>query len=305
MIRTIDIMEASDVDLRKLRHFLAVLEAGGVREASRRVHVAQPALSRTVAELEEALGQPLFLRTGRRMEPTTAAEALAEDARAILGEMAALVARARARAEGVAGALRLGSSPSATFHPRVPALIRAVRDARPGLELELVEGSTADLVEALLARRVDAAFVRPSGALPEALHARVLAREPLVAAVPSGHPLAGRRSVRPATLFEEPLLLPSPHLGSSLGALIDRLALEHGARPRVVAHASHVASLVHLAATGMGVAFVPACLRSLRARGVRFVPVAAAGARLPLLLASAAAGTPPALEALWSLARRG
>ena len=66
-------MELSNVDTRRLRHFLAVLDAGGVREAARRIHVAQPALSRTIAELEEDLGVQLFVRQGRRMHPTDAA----------------------------------------------------------------------------------------------------------------------------------------------------------------------------------------------------------------------------------------
>src|SRR5512139_2857762 len=102
----------ASIDLRRLSQFLAVVEAEGVREAARRIRVAQPALSRTVAELEEELGLPLFVRTRRRMVPTPEARILARDARALLADAEALVSRARALAGGTEGRLRLGTSPS-------------------------------------------------------------------------------------------------------------------------------------------------------------------------------------------------
>ncbi len=124
-------MELSNVDTRRLRHFLAVLDAGGVREAARRIHVAQPALSRTIAELEDDLGVRLFVRQGRRMHPTDAAGIVAADARRLLVELDDLVMRARGLAGGLEGRLRLGSSPSATFHPLVRAwCARCVRIGR-------------------------------------------------------------------------------------------------------------------------------------------------------------------------------
>ncbi|MBC7174105.1 MAG: LysR family transcriptional regulator [Polyangiaceae bacterium] len=296
-------MEASHVDLRRLRQFLAVLEAGGVREASRRIRIAQPALSRTVAELEDELGLPLFERAARRLVPTEAALTLAVHARSVLAEVDAFVARASALAGGGAGRLHLGTSPSATFHPLVPDLVRAFRNAHPDVELELTEGSTTALLATLVERRIDAAFVRPAQRLDAALAPMVLAQEPPFAVVPRRHVLAGRRSVRVASLFEHPLLLPSTGLGSSLDALVERLALEAGARLVIAARASHVASLVHLAATGMGVAIVPACLRSLRTRDVRFVPVIGARARLPLVLVHRVDAKNPALPTFASLAR--
>src|SRR5690606_30285743 len=127
----------------------------------------------------------------------------------VLAEVEAFVARASALAGGGAGRLRLGTSPSATFHPLVPSLVRAFRDAHLDVELELTEGSTATLVAALVERRIDAAFVRPAGALDAALASLVLAQEPLLAVVPRRHVLAERRSIRAATLFAHPLLLPS------------------------------------------------------------------------------------------------
>src|SRR5512139_1330048 len=107
-------MNTASIDLRRLAHFVAVVDAEGVREAARRIRVAQPALSRTVAELEEELGLALFVRTRRRMLPTSAALAIARDARALLADAEALVSRAHALAGGTAGTLRLVTSPSAT-----------------------------------------------------------------------------------------------------------------------------------------------------------------------------------------------
>src|SRR5690606_26887230 len=154
-----------------------------------------------------------------------------------LADAEALVSRARALAGGTEGKLRLGTSPSATLHPRVAELVGAFRVARPGVEIELVEGPSAALVEAVDGHRVDAAFVRPSAALPSSLRGRVLAREPLFAVVATGHPLAKQRRVGARALLQHPLLLPSPELRSSPGALVDRLALEHDVNLRVAVHA--------------------------------------------------------------------
>lgn len=288
-------MVSTDIDLRALGHFLSVVEHGGVREAARRIHVAQPALSRTVSELEAELGVRLFERTGRRMEPTAVAISLANDVRELLGHRDAIVARARGYAEGSVGKLRLGTSPSATFHPRVPAIVRAERELSPSVEIELVEGSTASLLDAIRRRELDAAFVRPGGALEAPLVARVLDRERVLAVLPVGHPLARRASVHARDLLAHPLLLPTASLGSSLSNLVAALAIEHEMRPVVAAHASHVASLVHLVAAGLGVAFVPASLRSLGTRGVRFVPVAGQRVRLPLALVHSEVSSNPAL----------
>jgi DNA-binding transcriptional LysR family regulator len=295
-------MEISNVDTRRLRHFLAVLDAGGMREASRRIHIAQPALSRTIAELEDDLQVRLFERQGRGMRPTHAAELVAKDARRLLAELDDLVARARGLAGGLEGRLRLGSSPSATFHPLVPSILRTLRGERPNVRLELIERSTANLLQALVDREVDAAFVRPSGALPERVTSWVLAREPLMAVFAADHPLAARKRVRVAELFDQALLLPTPGLGSSLSALVDRLAAAEGRALQVAAHASHAASLVHLAAAGVGVALVPASLQSMRTEGVVYVRVAAAST-LPLVLATHADSGNPALPDFVELAR--
>lgn len=295
-------MELSNVDTRRLRQFLAVLDAGGVREAARRIHVAQPALSRTIAELEDDLGVRLFVRQGRRMHPTDAAGIVAADARRLLVELDDLVMRARGLAGGLEGRLRLGSSPSATFHPLVPSLVRALRQDRPRVRVELIERSTAALVEALVARELDAAFVRPSGALPPRIESRVLVHEPLLAVFPEDHPLAHRKRITVAALLDLPLLLPSPDLGSSVRALVDRLAVAAGRPLQVAAHAGHAASLVHLAAAGMGVALVPACLEAMRTEGVRYVRVAER-TTLPLMLATHKDAANPVVDAFVKLAR--
>ena len=210
--------------------------------------------------------------------------------------------RARGLAGGLEGRLRLGSSPSATFHPLVPSLVRALRQERPQVRVELVERSTAALLHALEERELDAAFVRPSGALPPRIEGRVLAQEPLIAVFPEDHPLAHRKRITVAALLDLPLLLPSPGLGSSLSALVDRLAAAEGRPLHVAAHAGHAASLVHLAAAGMGVALVPASLEAMRTEGVRYVRVAAR-TTLPLILATHADSANPVVSAFVQLAR--
>lgn len=296
-------MESFSTDTRRLAHFLAVLEAGGVREAARRIHVAQPALSRTIAELEEDLGLALFVRSGRRLVPTEAGLRVGDDARAVLRELEGLVARARAVAGGHEGRLRLGTSPSATFHPLVPSLVRGYRDAHPRMEVELTEGPSASLIEAVRTHSVDVAFVRQADPLPPPLTSLPLARERLVAVVSDADPLARHRRLTVERVLEEPLLLPPETSGSSLARWVRDAARERGVPIRVAATASHAASLVHLAASGMGVALVPESVASMRTRGVRHVPLATRS-RLVLSLVFREDVRVPTVQAFVALARR-
>lgn len=297
-------MASDRIDTRRLTQFLAVLDAGGVREASRRIHVAQPALSRTLAELEDELGLPLFERAGRRLVPTEAGRRVADDARVVLAEVEALVHRARRLAGGDEGRLRIGISPSATFNPLVPAGIRAFRSARPRVAVELVERASRELVEAVRGHVLDLAFVRLGAPLDATLRATPLVHERLVAVVDVAHPLARNRRVSFAKVLEHPLLLPPESSGSSVVRVVEDAARELGVPITLAATASHAASLVHLAATGMGAALVPESVASMRTRGVRVVAVQGA-ARLTLAMVTRSAERVPAvLELAGAMAAR-
>ena len=102
------------MELRHLRYFVAVAEQGSVSKAARHVHVSQPALSRQIRDLEADLGVPLFDRVARRVELTAEGEDLLRHGRDVLAQAESVRERARALRGGVAGLLRVGTTPQAT-----------------------------------------------------------------------------------------------------------------------------------------------------------------------------------------------
>jgi len=121
--------------------------------------------------------------------------------------------------------------------------------------------------------------------------------------VPRLHPLASRTEVELGALLAEPLLLPAEGLGSGMSDVVASLAARHRRPLDVVARASHAASIVHLAAAGIGVGLVPDSVRSMRTRGVAYVRVRTQE-RLRLVLASRSDARSPALEAFLGMVGR-
>lgn len=183
-----------DLDLRKLRYFLAVADELNYGRAADRLHVAQPVLSRQITALERGLGVALFVRSKRGTQLTEAGTLLQEDARALLRTATALQRRAR-----VAG--RAGQHFTVGFMPGiiVTSAVRLLREQFPGLRVDVVRTSWDDQVEMVHDGRIDVSFVR----LPiprRGLTVIPLFREPRVAVLPSEHPLTGKASVTVADL---------------------------------------------------------------------------------------------------------
>src|SRR5438270_10714814 len=207
------------MELRHLRYFVAVAEEGHVTRAAERLGIQQPPLSQQIRALETELEVQLFRRKPRGVELTQAGEALLAEARGILDRVEHATAATRRTARGEAGRIGLGFTSSASFHPLVPQVIREYRQAHPLVALSLEESGTGELVEALQAERLDAAFVRsPIGEAPGiAVHS--LLEETMVAAVPAGHALAGRTaksSLGLAALAGETFILYRRPLGPGL-----------------------------------------------------------------------------------------
>ncbi|MDH3240544.1 MAG: LysR family transcriptional regulator, partial [Alphaproteobacteria bacterium] len=185
------------MDLRHLRYFQAVAEEGHITRAAARLGIQQPPLSQQIKALEEELEVQLFRRLPRGVELTDAGEALLSDARRILADVEAALARVRRTARGEQGRITIGFTSSAPFHPFVPRVLSTFRKANPQVSVALEEGGTAEMVADLQAERLDAAFIR--SAVPD--HAGIavfeLFEEPMVAALPRGHRLARRRGRGP------------------------------------------------------------------------------------------------------------
>ncbi|MBI1169784.1 LysR family transcriptional regulator [bacterium] len=143
-----------DTDWTLYRSFLAVAETGSLSAAARRLNLSQPTLGRHVAELEAALGTPLFTRIARGLAPTEAALALIPSATVMRDAAARLALTAAGRQERLSGTVRLTASQVVSHHILPPMLAR-LRQAEPGIQIELVP---SDTTENLLFREADIAL---------------------------------------------------------------------------------------------------------------------------------------------------
>ena len=126
------------MELRHLRYFTAVVQSKGYREASRRLHVAQPAISKTVADLEQELGLKLFWRVGRRAELTREGEVFYVEAARTLEQAESAISSAKRAAKGEIGKLSIGFIGLATYTV-LPELVRSYKAQYPGVKLTLQE----------------------------------------------------------------------------------------------------------------------------------------------------------------------
>ena len=197
------------MELRHLRYFVAVAEERHVTRAAERLGLQQPPLSQQIRALERELDVQLFRRRPRGVELTDAGAVLLGEALAILSHIDHASAAARRTARGEQGRIAVGFTSSVPFHPFVPRVIRAYREAFPLVALTLEEGGTIDLVEGLRKETIDVAFVRTGVADQQELVVTPLLKEAMVLALPRTHILArrNRKAVSLNALGEETFII--------------------------------------------------------------------------------------------------
>jgi DNA-binding transcriptional LysR family regulator len=255
------------VELRHLRYFLAVAEERHFGRAARRLRIAQPPLSRQIQALEAELGFALFDRSRRRIELTPAGATLDAHARRIFEALEVGVHEARRAAVGQVGRIAVGYLSSVAFSG-LPELLSAFRVRSPGVEVVLRELSPSEQVEGLKARRIDVGFIR--GLLDDdELSSLRVRREPLMVALPVGHPLASRSRLDLALLAHEPFVSFIRQRCPGFFDSLMRLCHDAGFTPRIVQEAPHL-DIVSLVAAGFGVAILPGSVRNAGRPGVVF-----------------------------------
>ncbi|WP_406177351.1 LysR family transcriptional regulator [Streptomyces sp. NBC_00996] len=287
------------MDLRRLRYFLVLAEELNFTRAARRLHIAQPALSQQIKALERDIGAPLLERNSRGCRLTALGGVVAREAGELLTHADASQERIRAALGGRQGQLRLALTRSARGGA-VDALIAAFRTHHPDVDLVVRTGWSAHNITELLAGRLDAAFVRPP--LDSAgLECRPIAREELLLAVPTDHPLAHERKITRRDIAAEPVILWPRENAPGMHDLITRQLWPDGG-PRIVREEPDDEQLLLSVAAGTGIAPVPeGRARALRVSGVRLKRVTAPMPTVDLALAHQPRRVVPALRGLLSL----
>lgn len=273
------------MELRHLRYFVAVAEEKHFTRAAGRLGIGQPPLSQQIQQLERELDTPLFLRLPRGIELTEAGQQFLVDSRDILAAAARAADRARRLGRGETGALTVGFTAAAVFHPALARALRAYRDEYPDVHVTLREGNTGSLAQSLRRGELDLAFLRPPFTLDEAYDTRRIVDEPMLAALPAGHPLARRKWLRMTDLRDEPFVLFPRSAGTGLYDTIHAACQRAGFQPRIGQEAPQMASIVSLVAAGFGISLVPDSLRHIHTEGIRYVPLRGDAPRALLELA--------------------
>jgi DNA-binding transcriptional LysR family regulator len=286
------------VDLRQLRYFVAVAEAGSLTRAADRLHIAQQSLSQAVRTLERQLGAPVFERSSRGMRLTDVGAVLLREARPVLAQAERAVEAARRAARGEGVLLRVGCLASVANYV-LPPVLRTFRARHPDVTLHVEDVSIADLVEGLRAGALDAGLGRPP--LIDDLETETVLREPVAAVLPADHRLAGRSSLSLSELADEPWVLTPRKSWPPWHRQYDEDFARAGFRPRVVQRAATVQGLLALVAAGVGVTRLTLSARTLRDTGVAFVPLR--GDEADVVIVWRPGATNPALPTLRDVVR--
>jgi LysR family hydrogen peroxide-inducible transcriptional activator len=264
------------LNLQELRYFAAVAEFRHFGRAAESCHVSQPTLSSQIRKLEDELGVTLLERTNKRVDLTPVGRLILDHAHRALAETAQIESVARAARDPLVGALRLGVIP--TLAPYLlPLILGPLRKAYPGLAIELWEDQTRLLVDGLRSHRLDAALVASSLGSHEFTEVPLFA-EPLIAALPPGHPLAKFKTVDEAALAADLLVMADGH------CLVNHALAACGAKAGLQSamQAATLETLVNLVAAGYGTTLIPALARKdMEGRAVELRPLRQGAGRGP------------------------
>jgi DNA-binding transcriptional LysR family regulator len=244
------------MDLRRLRLLLAVVDEGGFTAAARAVHVAQPAVSLAVRELEAELGTTLLVRSRHGVVLTPAGEALVPPARQALRDVDTAAAAVAAVTGLVAGWLDVASLPTMAADP-VADLVGAFCRAHPAVQVRLAAPNDPEEVAAAVRSGEAEVGVTEEGIANRDLREHPFVVQELLAVSPPGSP-TGTRPLPLRSLAGTPLVLSSP--GASLRTIVDAGAEAAGFTPTVAVETTQRDALVPLVLAGAGTTFLPAAL---------------------------------------------
>ena len=248
------------MELRHLRYFIAVAEEGNVTAAAeKRLHTAQPSLSRQLRDLEIEVGAALFTRGARGVDLTDAGRAFLAHARLSVSEAAAAVQAARRAARPAKPTFSVGflTGSEVDWLPRVT---RVLRTELPKIEFKVTSLYSPDLAQALQNGEVDLGFLRVEPK-PDVIY-DVIAKEPIVVILPSNHPLAAEKEIHPK-LLERETLIGFSDFAIVLREVVEGYLRDNGVRLSPTHRVENFATVLSLVASVRGVALMPAYVETL------------------------------------------
>jgi len=286
------------MELRHLRYFVAVAEAGSLTVAAERIlHTSQPSLSRQIRDLEQEVGTQLMTRTARGIELTPAGRAFLDHARSVLSQVEAAAEAARRVAHPAKPCFTMGFL---TGHELgwMPEAMKILRDELPNIDVMISSQYSPLLADGLTKGKIDAAFLRREKGVP-GLAFRLLVKEPLMVILPSDHPLAARQVIGPRDLVGETFVSVS-HTAPVLRTVIDDYLKRSGTKITAAHETDHVAMGISLIASTRGVGLLPAYAQNFLPSSVTSRPLKGYPPTVELVLGYKKSNESPILKLLLS-----
>ena len=286
------------MELRHLRYFVAVAEAGSLTVAAEgKLHTSQPSLSRQIRNLEDEVGAQLLRRSARGIELTPAGRTFLDHARVVLSQVEAAGEAARRVAHPAKPCFAMGFL---TGHELtwMPEALQILRDELPNVDVMISSQYSPLLANALLKGTVDAAFLRRERGVPD-LAFRLLVKEPLVVILPSNHRLASLKAISPGDLVGE-TFVGVADTAPVLRAVIDDYLKRSGINITPAHEVDHVVMGVSLIASTGGVGLLPAYAQNFLYSSVTSRPLKGDAPTVELVLGYKKSNQSPILKLLLS-----
>jgi len=241
------------VDLRQLEILQAIAETGSFTACGRKLHVSQSAISRQILLLEEELGEPLFLRVGRQVRMTPAAESLVQLGQRVFLDVRETVGSITDRTRDLRGTLRLSGGMTVCLYV-FPPLLKHLRRVHPHLDVRLTVALAGRSVQEIRGGRVDAGLLTLPVVETDLVTVPALREELLLVTAPT-HQLAKRKKVPARELAGLPFVL--FEVGSATRKVIDNFFASQSIEPTIVMDTENVEIIKAMVKTGLGVGIVP------------------------------------------------
>ncbi|MDR3437899.1 LysR substrate-binding domain-containing protein [Telmatospirillum sp.] len=259
------------IDLRQLRYFVAVAELEHIGHAAERLHISQSPLSRQIMQLEADLGLTLFERVKKRLFLTPEGRHLLEDARALLAEADRFAEKARRLGRGETGHLTIGYVEGAVHAGALRRALRLFQVHDSDVHVHLRPLRSAPQLAALRSRELDFGILySPPPDNDQDLQFRLIVEEPVLLAMPIGHPLADMSEIRPGDLDGRPWITLPRSASQGFRERFLRIAAEAGFSPDIRFETAEPLTVLGLVGAGLGVALVQASIQSLSPPHVTF-----------------------------------
>ena len=251
------------MDLRQLEILQAIAETGSFTACGRKLHVSQSAISRQIALLEEELGEPLFLRVGRQVRMTPAAESLVQLGQRVFQDVRDTVGAITDHTRALRGTLRLAGGMTVCLYV-FPPLLKHVKRVHPELDIRVTVATATRAVDEIRSGRHDAGLLTLPVEESDLVTVPAMREELLLVTMPT-HRLARKKSIEPQDLAGEPFVLFEP--GSATRRVIDGMFVTERVEPSVVMDTENVEIIKAMVKTGLGISIVPyqAVAREVRA----------------------------------------